>query len=212
MSAGLEFTAAEAAFVLREPVKSVRKALDDGPVRAKLVAKAGGSVRAIEWMDLVYLHAVRTLRDELTPKGRAEFYQALKRHPTEHGREVRFGRISVAIEDFEAEVEERTRELSELADKVEFRADGEAVLKSTSIEVYRIAALLDGGLSVVEICSDYPSLSPDAVEVAKAYAEAHPKSGRPYPRITVKRALQGAGLEALDEALDEVLDDDHEGG
>jgi len=205
MSDALEFTAAEAAFVLREPVKSVRKALDDGPVRAKLIAKAGGSVRAIEWLDLVYLHAIRTLRDELTPKGRTEFYQALKLHPAERGREVRFGRISVAIDDFEAEVEERTRELSDLADKVEFRTDVEAILKDTSVEVYRIGALLEGGLSVEEICADYPSLSADAVAVAKAYAEAHPKSGRPYPRTTVKRALHGAGLEALDE----VLDNDH---
>src|SRR6202044_460839 len=27
---------------------------------------------------------------------------------------------------------------------------------------------------------------------------ANPKAGRPYPRTSVKRALQGAGLEALD--------------
>lgn len=202
MSEVLEFTAAEAAFVLREPVRAVRKALDDGPVQAKLVIKAGGSVRAIEWLDLVYLYAVRSLRDELTPKGRTEFYHALKRYPTERTQEVRFGRLSVAIDDFKEELRERTRELAELANKVEFRADGEPVLKGTSVELYRIAALLEGGLSADEICSDYPSLDPDMVAVAKAYAEAHPKSGRPYPRTTVKRALRGAGLEALDEVLD----------
>jgi len=199
MAEALAFTAAEVAFVLREPVKTIKKALDDGPVRAKLVAKAGGTVRAVEWSDLLYLFAVRTLRDELTPKARNEFYHALKREPGEQTREVRFGRLSVAIDDLRAEVEDRARELVELAEKVEFRKDSEAVLKDSGVEVYRIAALLNGGLTPEDICKDYPSLSPKAVAVAKAYAEAYPKSGRPYPSTTVKRALAGAGLEALDE-------------
>jgi uncharacterized protein (DUF433 family) len=199
MAEALAFTAAEVAFVLREPVKTIKKALDDGPVQAKLVAKGGGTVRAVEWSDLLYLFAVRTLRDELTPKARNEFYHALKRDPSEQTREVRFGRLSVAIDDLRAEVEDRARELVELAEKVEFRKDGEAVLKESGVEVYRIAALLNGGLTPEDICKDYPSLSPKAVAVAKAYAEAHPKSGRPYPSTTVKRALAGAGLEALDE-------------
>ena len=196
----LEFTAAEAAFVLREPVKTVRKALDDGPVRGKLVAKAGGRVRMIAWTDLVFLYAVRSLRDELTPKARGEFYSALKRRPTDGTNEVRFGRLSVAIDDFKAEAETRARELNDLAEKVEFRADGEAVLKGGSIEVYRISALAEGGLSVDDICADFASLTRDGVSVATNYAAAYPKSGRPFPRTTSKRALRGAGLEALDEA------------
>ena len=199
MAEALAFTAAEVAFVLHEPVKTIKKALDDGPVRAKLVAKAGGTVRAVEWSDLLYLFAVRALRDELTPKARNEFYHALKREPGEQTREIRFGRLSVAIDDLRAEVEDRARELVELAEKVEFRKDSEAVLKDSGVEVYRIAALLNGGLTPEDICKDYPSLSPKAVAVAKAYAEAYPKSGRPYPSTTVKRALAGAGLEALDE-------------
>ena len=87
---------------------------------------------------------------------------------------------------------------------MEFRSDGEAVLKGSTIEVYRIAALLDGGLSIDEILADYPSLARDAIETAKIYADTHPKPGRPYPRTTVKRALRGAGLEALDAAFDDA--------
>ena len=41
------------------------------------------------------------------------------------------------------------------------------------------------------------------IATARAYAEAYPKSGRPYPAKTVRRALKGAGLEALDEVLDQ---------
>ena len=64
--------------------------------------------------------------------------------PVEHAREVRFGRLCVVIDDLRAEVEARARELAALAEKVEFRKDGEAVLKGTDIEVHRIAALRAG--------------------------------------------------------------------
>ncbi len=205
MGEAVAFTAAEVAFVLREPVKAIKKALDEGPVRAKLVRKAGGSaVRAVEWADVIYLFAIRTLRNELTPKARNEFYRALKRVPIERTHEVRFGRLSVAIDDLKAEVQKRTQELAGLAEKVEFRRDGEAILKGTDIEVHRVASLLGGGMTAEQICEDYPSLRPEAIATAKAYAEAHPKAGRPYPSKTVKRAIAGAGLEALDEVLDET--------
>jgi uncharacterized protein (DUF433 family) len=203
MSEAVAFTAAEAAFVLREPVKTIKKALDEGPVQAKLIRKAGGAVRAIELADVLYLLAVRTLRDELTPKARNEFYHALKRVPVERAHEVRFGRLTVSINDFKVELHKRARELAQLAKKVEYRQDGEAVLKGTSFEVYRVAALLAGGMTPEQICEDYPSLTRGAVATAKAYADAHPKTGRPYPSKTVKRAIKGAGLEALDEVLDE---------
>ena len=204
MQKALAYTTAEVAFVLREPVKAVKKALDEGPVEAKLVHKPGArAVREIAWADLLYLFAVRALREELTPKARMEFYRALKSAPVDRMREVRFGRFRIAIDDLKAEVEKRARELAQLANKVEFREVGEAVLKGTRIEAHRIAALLAGGISPEEIAEDYPSLNLDQIATARTYAEAYPKSGRPYPARTVKRTLKGAGLDALDEVLDE---------
>lgn len=195
-----QFTATEAAFVLREPVRAVKKSLDLGPVRSVLVRRAGAPVRAIGWSDLFYLYAVRALRDELTPKARSEFYEALQQAPIEKRDEVRFGRFRISVGDLVKEVEQRTTDLVALGEKVEFQADGEPLLKGTSIEVYRIAALLEGGASIEQVLKDYPSISRQNVETARAYAEAYPKAGRPYPRTSVKRALQGAGLEALDDA------------
>lgn len=202
MAEALAFTAAEVAFVLREPVKSVKKALDEGPIEPKLVAKAGGAVRAVEWSDLLYLFAIRALREELTPKARYEFYHALKRLPVDRTHEVRFGKLSVGIDEFKAEVEVRAKELAALSEKVEFRKDGEALLRGTDLEVHRIAALLAGGMSAEEVRADYPSLTPEQIADAQAYADAHPKPGRPYPKTSFKRAIQGAGFEALDEVLD----------
>jgi uncharacterized protein (DUF433 family) len=199
MSQTTQFTAAEVAFVLREPIRDVKKALDAGPVRPVLLRRAGARVRAIGWRDLFYLYAVRFLRLELTPKARIEFYEALQETRLKHLAEVSFGRLSVTIRDLVEEVEQRTADLAALVDKVEFRADGEPLLKGSANEVYRIAALLDGGASTEDVLGDYPSLSRKDVKTAKDYAAAHPKSGRPYPRTSTKRALRGAGLEALDE-------------
>jgi uncharacterized protein (DUF433 family) len=204
MGKTLAYTTAEVAFLLREPIKAVKKALDEGPVEAGLARKPGARpVREIAWSDLLYLFAIRSLKDELTPKARTDFYHALKATPIDRVHEVRFGRISVAIDDLKTEVEKRARELAHLAQMVEFREDGEAILKGTRIEAHRIAALLAGGMTPEQVAEDYPSLSLDQIATAKAYSEAYPKSGRPYPANTVKRTLKGAGLDALDEVLDE---------
>lgn len=198
-----EFTAAEAAFVLREPVKSVKKALDHAPFEVKLVQRAGGAVRSVDWRDLLYLYVTRSLRDDLTPKARREIYPAFKRMRRDGIGKVELGRLSVSIADMQAEIEKRTQELANLATNVEIKADRDPLLRGTDIEVHRIAALLDGGMSVEQICEDFPSLTKDMVLIAAAYAAAHPKPGRPYPATTVKRALQGANLEALDEFMGE---------
>jgi uncharacterized protein (DUF433 family) len=200
MSHAARFTAAEAAFILREPVRAVKKALDVGPVRPVLLRRDGGSVRAIGWSDLLYLFAARALRDELTPKARAELYEAIHEFPICPRDEVRFGRFRISIGDLFEDVERRAANLAELVETLAFRADGDPLLKNTQIEVCRIAALLDGGASIEQVREDYPSLSQKQIEAAQAYAHAYPKAGRPYPRASVKRALQGAGLEALDDA------------
>ncbi len=187
--------------MLREPVRAVKKALDAGPVRPVLLRKTGAAVRTIGWPDLFYLYAVKALREELTPKARMGFYEALQHGAVNRDGEVRFGRFRIVVDDLVREVESRTAELADLAAKIDFRADGEAVLRGSDVEVYRIAALLDGGMSVDQVLADYPSLTRDSVVAARAYAAVHPKAGRPYPRTTAKRALQGAGLEALDEVL-----------
>lgn len=182
-----QFTAAEAAFVLRQTVRTVTKALERGPVRPVPRLRSGVSVRVIDWVDLFYLFAVRGLRDDLTPKARGDFHQALRLTGPECGDEVRFGRFRVAVADLLDELRRRTAELVDLRDKIAVGADGKAVIDVRRVEVHRIAALLNGGLSVNAVREEYPWLSRATVETARAYARANPKPGRPYPRTTANR-------------------------
>jgi uncharacterized protein (DUF433 family) len=194
-----QFTVAEAAFVLREPTHALKKALEATPVRPVLLHRAGIAGLFIGGNDLLYLYAVRALRDELTPKALVEFYEALQRKSGDPCEDVRFGRFRISVGDLIEEVRRRIAELAELADSVEFWADGEPVLKGTQIEIHRIARLLDGESSVERVLEDYPSLSLEDLETANTYADTYPKAGRPYPHMSAKQALQRAGLEALDD-------------
>jgi uncharacterized protein (DUF433 family) len=195
MAEQTQFTAAEAAFVLREPVRAVKKALDRGPVRPVLLPRAGSAVRVISWADLFYLFAVRTLGEDLTTKARADLYDALQRAPAAGADEVRFGRFRIAVADLVDEVNKRIAELAELQNKVARADNGKAVLDARGVEVHRIAALLRGGLSVDAVVEEYPFLSQEAVETARSYAQAFPRPGRPYPRTTAARARRAEGLE-----------------
>jgi uncharacterized protein (DUF433 family) len=67
------------------------------------------------------------------------------------------------------------------------------LIRGTSVEAHRIAALVDGGMSVAEILKDYPNLTPTHVDASVNYARAYPKQGRTYPRRTAKSAIRAGG-------------------
>ena len=79
---------------------------------------------------------------------------------------------------------------------------GEPRLAGTAIEVYRIAALLQGGATVDRVLLDFPSLRIEQVQAAAAYAQRHPSSRRPYPSRSVKQAFDEAQLDDLADILD----------
>lgn len=202
MDALQAYTTAEAAFILEEPVQQFKKTLEKGPVRIELRRQSGSSRRAIKWSDLVFLYLAKELRNDLTPKARTDFYTAFRKiESVDKTSEIAFGHFRIDVSDMIDAVEKKAAELGKLSESVSFREDGEPLIKGSSVEVYRVAALLDGGMSVKDILEDFPSLKKDEVQAAQKYATAHPKPGRPYPRQTAKRALQGAGLDALDEYM-----------
>lgn len=60
---------------------------------------------------------------------------------------------------------------------------GEPVFKGTRIPVYPVAAAFDAGDDIQRILKAFPSLNEGLIAAAKAYADAHPKKGRPRSRI-----------------------------
>ncbi len=109
--------------------------------------------------------------------------------------------MKVEVAGFRRDVESRLKELETLLKEIDASAEGDPRVQGTTIEVHRIAALMDGGMTVETILADYPSLTERQVLAAKAFADAHPKPGRAYPKRTAKAALRGAGFDVLDEVL-----------
>src|SRR3954469_17715423 len=141
-------TTAQAAFVLGEPLESFRKVVERGPVRPQVVRRGGVRVRQFRLGDLVFLYADRELRAELTPHGRAELYEALVKLPR-HGakREVAFGDFRFDYGRHLTAIEAKLEELTKLTDEID-SSGREAMIKGTKIEAHRLAALLDGGMTL----------------------------------------------------------------
>ncbi|HEL3804295.1 DUF433 domain-containing protein [Stenotrophomonas maltophilia] len=196
------YTANEVAFVLGETVKAVKKTLDTGPVETTLAEKAGPRTRFVKRKDLFYLLANKTLQEELTAKARRELYQVLREVNVERVDTVRLGSLSVHLQPLRAEIDRREHALEALHKGIKTSSDGEAVIAGSGVEAHRIAALLKGGMSPSEIQEDYPSLTLEQIDAARAYAEVYPKPGRPYPERTLKRALLSSGLEELDDFME----------
>jgi uncharacterized protein (DUF433 family) len=70
----------------------------------------------------------------------------------------------------------------------------EPLIPGTKIPVYRITALLSGGMTVEEILKDFPSLSQDKIQYAQSYAADNPNYWRAYPLTSFKRRLREAGF------------------
>jgi len=192
-------TTAQAAFVVGEPLDAFKKVIEKAPVKPRIVKRGGRRIRQFELADLVFLHAYGELKQEFTPKSQAALYQALL-VASHHGRrsEIVFGNHKYNIGRHVQIIESKLKELEKLTSQID-SSGSEAVIKGTRIEPHRIAALLDGGMTVEAVLRDYPSLNAHQVLAAKAYAEANPKPGRPYPKQTAKAAMGAADLSALDD-------------
>ncbi|GJE29687.1 DUF433 domain-containing protein [Methylobacterium organophilum] len=185
------WTIAQAALIVEKPVAVLQKVVERAPVRPKMVERGGRRIRAFDLHDLVFLQALDTLKRDLTPLKQAEIYEALAHLPPESPlRDVEAGDLRYDFGPYLRSIRSRIDETDRLLALID--ASGrEPVVKGTSIEAYRIAALFDG-MSLGEILRDYPSLTEEQARAAKAYADSHPKPGRPYPTVTAKKALRDA--------------------
>ena len=195
-------TPREAAYILNEPLKAVTKVLDSHGSLIRKIRRGGVSVRVLDEHDLLYFVAIQHIGDKLTPKGRDEFYGALKAVSRTREAPISFGHVQVELHSFLDELKGKLQRYQALKNAVRVpEVGGEPVIAGTDVEVYRIAALLDGGMTIEEVLHDFPSLEREQVLAAQAYTVANPKPGRPYPKLSFKRAAQAMQLDALDEVL-----------
>lgn len=197
----MTLTLREAAFVFDNKFKDVVRAVEEHADLMAPVIASGRKVRVLGMRELIYLQALGEVGELLTPKGRFELHEALLASPLKH--EVSVGLFSLQLDRLQHQVEERVKALDALKDGVDGEMDDPRI-KGTSVEVYRISALLDGGATIDEVGEDYPLLTRNQIEHAQRYAAAIPKAGRPYPKSSFKRAASKLNLDALDEALGEA--------
>lgn len=190
----------QAAQIVEKPLDVFQKVVERAPVKPKLLRRGRRQVRAFELGDLVFFHALDDLKQAFTAQKQTEIYHALIRMP-DHGS---LGMIEVGPLKYDFDPYVRfIRSKIEAAGKLLAQIDAsgrEPLIAGTSIEAYRIAALCDG-MTIEEILVDYPSLNAQQVLAAKAYAESHPKAGRPYPKVTAKKSMREARVPDADEFL-----------
>jgi uncharacterized protein (DUF433 family) len=204
MTPNIHLTPREAAFVLDENLKSITRVLDGQSTRRRLVERRGVAVRLLTEFDLLFFLALRGCSADLTPAGRSHLLHAFHGSEPLKRRSVPFGSLSIDLTRYKTDLRARIQRYEKLRKSVEF-ADGKAdpFIKGTTIEVHRIAALLDGGATVDDVRWAYPSLTAEQIENARAYAVANPKHGRPYPKESLKQIMKH-GLRDMKWALEEA--------
>jgi uncharacterized protein (DUF433 family) len=176
------YTPAEAAAVAGLPIKTVQKAIDEGPFNK---ARKGYG-RALCETDLMYLAATKKLDPrnvKLSKRTKAELLKKFE------GRRKRTSGVDLGVGGLILEVKAALRELRTRLSKLqqakrmvvcdpEIRG-GLPVIKGTRIGVYEVAAMLDQGETEEDFLEGYPTLKREQLELARIYAAAYPRRGRP---------------------------------
>jgi len=182
------FTPGEAAVVSGVPVKTVHREIDEGPL--KPARKRAGSKRALREEDLFYLAVAKGLDTrlvQLTSEGKDKLHDAIvmycrKRGPAKRKFPLFGGGLSLDLKRVLEEVRSRLTRLERarkiVVEDAETR-DGEPCIRGTRIGVYEVASMLEQSTSEEEILEGYPSLKREQLELAKIFARAYPRKGRP---------------------------------
>jgi uncharacterized protein (DUF433 family) len=153
------YTPAEAAAVARLPIKTVQKAIDEGP----------------------FLKARRIVK--LSTRAKTELLRKLDRWWSKDSSvDLAVGGLLFQAKSARRELRSRLSKLHQaqrmVASDPEIRG-GLPVIKGTRIGVYEVAGMLDQGEAEADLLDGYPALKPQHLELARIYAAAYPRRGRP---------------------------------
>jgi len=206
---------AEAAWLTELSPKAVNAAIDRGELgRRRLARTAEMRARRLGPADVVYLVLRKQLSDVLSATAKRELYERLVETLSRGGfalspADERRTELEITLAGGVVRIDMRgaLRRLSKRWQALQRAADvvvsdpairgGEPVIRGTRIPVYLIGDLLSQGADAREILEDYPSLNATMVRSALAYAQTHPRRGR--PRAGAWRHLTSSGKEGLDD-------------
>jgi len=169
-------------------LKAVHNAIDKRivePVAKTRVSPVGKvsrvAPRFLTGEDLVRLRVWRGVGDTLSAERRQRLFVAIAAQPT--AKTVKADELLIVdVGEARKQVDRGVRDL-EAAEAVVAKdkatLGGEPVFKGTRIPVYGIAAMLDAGETAEELLSGYPKLTERLLELARIWAAAHPRRGRP---------------------------------
>jgi uncharacterized protein (DUF433 family) len=169
-------------------LKAVHNAIDKHivePVAKVRLAPAGKVNRVVPRFltreDLLRLRVWRDVGDTLSAERRQRLFVAIAAKPT--ARTVKAGELLIVdVGEARKQVDRGVRDL-EAAEAVvasdKATLGGEPVFKGTRIAVYGIAAMLEAGATAEELLSGYPKLTERLLDLARIWAAAHPRRGRP---------------------------------
>jgi uncharacterized protein (DUF433 family) len=182
------YTPAEAGAVSGLNLKAVHNAIDKHIVEpvAKFSGAPAGEVkrvgpRFLTSGDLLLLRVWRGVGDALSAERRQRLFVAIAAKPA--AKTVKADELLIVdIAEARKQVDRRVRDLEAaeaMVIKDKATLSGEPVFKGTRIPVYGIAAMLDAGATADDLLSGYPKLTERMLGLARMWAAAHPRRGRP---------------------------------
>jgi uncharacterized protein (DUF433 family) len=174
----------EAAFVTGLSEKTINQAIDRAEVAPLPSRLAQGRERMLAFPELVYLRLRGQVGRLLSPEGKRKLRQQLgqaagnARHPAV----VAIGVLRVNVAPEVKALRKRFTELEHMWSFVTIDPDvraGEPVVRGTRIGIHTLADLSAQGAPAEELLEDYPSLTPESLEAALAWARMYPRRGRP---------------------------------
>ncbi|MEO5903207.1 MAG: DUF433 domain-containing protein [Gemmatimonadaceae bacterium] len=195
-NAAKRFTAPEAAWLAELSLKAVNATIDRGEIELIRSGARRDPARQLGTADVLYLALRKLLSDKLSHGAKRELYGGLvessladriwaKRwvaRDSECTIRLADGVIAIDAKATCLRLAKRWNALSDGNDMVisdPAIRGGEPVIRGTRVPVHLIADLVEQGADEREILEDYPSLSAKKVRAATAYANTHPRRGRP---------------------------------
>jgi uncharacterized protein (DUF433 family) len=183
-TSGRALSPREAAFATGLSEKTINQAIDRAEVQTLPTRRVDDRERMLAFPELMYLRlrnqvgsllsaeGKRRLRHELVQAAGAAAYPEI----------VSLGAMDVKIALEVKTLRERLQEMERMWSFVNIDSEvraGEPVVRGTRVSVHMLADLAAQGAPEKELLEDYPSLTPESLKAALAWARLYPRRGRP---------------------------------